>query len=418
MTSGIRGRAIRSLAAIAALALTAGAAKAQESALDFVKPIVTRVHFQAVVEQLGLDRDQMAITEILFSDYSGSINDVVESADARAEAAGRDTVREALSGRVIVPADELRAMRAAVLESYRDGWADADRLLEDLLFNVELSLRAEQLPRLEEAKRALRRRIVLHPEQVAAETYEYAGDGVDLLELVDEAVAPGGELEPLRMDRIAPIMEAYAAELDRYLAAAATEVRRVRLERRLAGIRRDGGAIRELQRDAIELWHALYDLNQRTAEAVATRVESELGTAAAESWLDRVDAATFPWLFERTVPDLQHEWLLGQPLEAEVADKVADVYGAYAAERRGLRRGAVAMMIRCRLDQHLIVHPMADTSLLTDAPSRTLYEQLVQNSGELAEIDREAAEALERLVTEEQRGEMARAVRSGLRRRR
>ena len=175
-----------------------------ESALDYIEPRLDRGQYALLCGDLALNGDQHIIADLLRGDYLAAIARLAERVDERAEGAGREAVLDALAGKLPLRADELRRLRLNVLEEYQRGWPVADELLEQLLDDTRHMLTDEQASRVPAAFRRVRRAILLHPRQADRLGYEYAGDGIDVRQLVDEASTEGGELAALFSSRPQP----------------------------------------------------------------------------------------------------------------------------------------------------------------------------------------------------------------------
>ena len=124
----------------------------------------------------------------------------------------------------------------------------------------------------------------------------------------------------------------------------------------------------------------------------------------------RFDQASFAWLYPRRKPDREIEWMRKQTLSAEVREKADALYDTYVSKRRELSRQAIDIMLRARLEFQTMLYSMMDPSTLSDAPRRNMYEELLKNSGELANLDSTTAGALEMLLTQTQRDAMRKAL--------
>jgi hypothetical protein len=182
------------------LCVLAGPAAAQERARDFIEPRVSKTQFQQLCQQIGLQSDQRQIANIAFSDYEAALADAATRLDEQALAAGRQSVDDSLSGKARLPAEDLKRLRGEVLKVYVQAGPEADAALDALIGGVEALLTEDQQDKFTAAKRWLHREILLHPRASNAAYQEYAGDGVDVLALVEQARGEGGELAATKMD--------------------------------------------------------------------------------------------------------------------------------------------------------------------------------------------------------------------------
>lgn len=397
-------------AVAAALLWAGGIARAQDTAADAVEPRITAAQFAAFCQHLDLGRDQASIAKLMFADYEAALAALTTDLDARAMAAGRQSVQDALSGRARIPAEELRARRIAVLKVYEQGFAAADDAIEDLLSGLRTVLLPEQELRFDRAARELRRRILLHPRQLGSAYQEYAGDGVDVLLLFDDAVATGGELVGIDRAAVDPVLAAYEQEMDALLLETADADRLGRLNRKIAAIERDAAAVRGEEQAAIDRWRRLFELNRATVHQIAAIAADSLGERSRRQWLHRFDEASFAWLYPRRKPDRQIEWIRRQNVPPETLEHAEQAYESYVDRRRSLARGAIDLMLRARLEFQTMLYAMMDPSSLDDRPRRSLYEELLKNSGELATLESTTAGVLESALSDDLRKQLRDAM--------
>lgn len=395
-------------AVIVAAGTLALPATAQDAAIDFIEPKISARQFAELCQPLNLDRGQRSVIDLFYSDYAEALQALVEQTDARAREAGRQQVRDALAGKVVLEPAELRRMRLAVLEVYRDAWPVADRLCADLLDSVLVQMTDAQTPRAEAGVRALRREVYLGPRRAGRMNWEYAGDGLDLCLLAEDA----GVIDGAAGHAIRSILQEYERALDRMLPAHARAARAIEMERRLARIRKDQAAARAAEHDAVQEWQRLADLNDRTATRIGDVLARQLGEAAQRAWLDRCDQAMFPWLCRETTADRQYRWITESLSDDERRDEASDIYEAFSVARRTLRERAIDIMMRARVEFGRIIHPMMERAQLADPTGQGLYDELVRNSGELSMLERDTGERLEALLGADELKAMRRAMRS------
>lgn len=380
--------------AVVVSATIAGSAFAQESASDAIEPRVDRAQFAMLVQKLGLDNNQRTIVELAFSDYSQALTDLARELDQKAVAAGRDTVQDALRGKARVPPDDLRRMRAEVQRAYLPAGPIADKAFEDLLMNIEIVLAREQLPIFEQAARQFRREAYLRPRAAAADDQEYAGEGVDIVALVESATREGGELHSIGRGPFEDILASYESQMDELLRSSAGAYRDAKLKRKIAQIERNAAQITEQERTLLGLWKPLYELNKNAAEQIAGIAESSSDTAK-QRWLDRFDQACFVWLYPRKKPDRQIEWIRSQSVPAAQLQKAEAIYDQYVSRRRALARRAIDLMLRGRLEFETILYSMMDSTGMDDRVRRGAHEELLKNTGEQATLESNTAAELE-----------------------
>ena len=67
-------------------------------------------------------------------------------------------------------------------------------------------------------------------------------------------------------------------------------------------------------------------------------------------------------------------------------------------------------MLRGRLEFQTLVYSMMDASMIDDRARRSLYEELLKNSGEQVNIESTAASSLEALLSTTQRDQLREAM--------
>ena len=397
---------------LAGLSLCASA-PGQESAEDYIEPRVTRTQFAAFIGQLNLGSEQRNIAQLAFTDYTDALTSLTRTLDQQAATAGRQSVNDALAGKARVAPDELKRMRIAVLKVYQQGWPTIDTALDTLLSSIEMVLTPEQGDAFSAASRQLRREILLHPRQNSSDYQEYAGDGVDVLELADAALAEGGELQPMGPASIQDIVTVYEQQLDAFLVSTAPEYRAGKLNRKIASIEKDAATLRTEEQAALDRWKQLYQLNDGAVHQIGALAAANLDEVARQKWLDRYDRASFTWLYPRRKPDRQIEWIRLQSapgLSNEKHQQAETTYASYLQRRRALARQAIDIMIRGRLEFQTMLYSMMDPSGMDDRVRRGLYEELLKNSGEQANLETTTSGALESLLNDAQREALREAL--------
>ncbi|MHC5023622.1 MAG: hypothetical protein ACYTGG_06885, partial [Planctomycetota bacterium] len=303
---------------------------------------------------------------------------------------------------------ELRELRIAVLEAYASALPEASALLDRLLADIHELLVDDQRGAAAIAERALRRRLLLHPRQEGRLDQSYAGDGVDVLELVAEAQRRGGELEALRAGTIAGLLSDYELLLDSLLAESGAAWFDGRLRLRMARISRDASVMQREEGRELERWRRLDELNRRTVEQIGRIAADELGAAAQQRWLDRFDGACYPWLLGRDVVDRQLDWIRRHVDDAATVQQAEAVWSDYDAQRRALARRTIKIMRRGRVELRAMLYPMMDPVDPGDSTRRELYQEMLKNSGEQTTLETDARGRLEALLDPSQRQRMRR----------
>ncbi len=388
------------------LALTGTAAPAQDSAEDFLTPLVNQIQFTQILQPIDLTFDQRMIAELVYDDYRDAIQNAIRAANREADQAGRVYIAEALSGERLLQPSQLRQIQRNVLQVYGKYLDIPDEQFELLGLNLKSVLVDEQGVGLDERIRALRRSVYLHPRHRHRDYYEYAGDGVDLLLLVEEAREEGNELAGLPAAELESILSSYELELDAFLRETSGAYRRNRIDMRLARINRDDAAERGAVRDGLEIWRRLYTLNQQTSERIAELAQRHGGDELAITWRDRVLEANFAWLFTERPPDRQYEWLQTQELNASQLTRIETAFTRYRGLRRALNEEAIRLMLEARTDHGAVVYSMMAPNEVPSGRPQQIYRRLLRNSGELTSLESSTTAAFEEVLSDQQRRAM------------
>lgn len=406
-------RGVLHAAAIAAILLISAFSEkvyAQSAVGDFIEPRVTVQQFHQLCQHIGIDPSQRSITETLFSHYTQTLTDLTARLQQEAAAAGEQQVLDALAGRGRLSSDELAQRRIAVLRVYEQAGPVADEALADLLFGLEVILTPEQTARFPAAVRALRRAILLHPRQAASNVQEYAGDGVDVLALADEAMREGGELHGISPHALADILTQYEYELDALLVETAAAHRQGKVARRIADIEKNRQALQREQQAALKRWQQLYELNRHAVTQIGEIVRAQLGEAASQRWKERFDRASFTWLYPRRTPDRQIEWMRHAQLDDALMQQAEAIYAEYVKKRNELSRRAIELMLRSRIEFQTILYAMMDPTSMDDRMQQSLHQELLRNTGEVTTLETHTAAMLENLLDEQTRKAMRDAL--------
>lgn len=385
---------------LGAMLVFARAAHAQERARDFIEPRVSKTQFQQFCQKVGIQPDQRQIATTSFSDYESTLTDLATRLDALALAAGRDKVDESLTGKARIEAEELKRLRAEVLRIYLQGGSEADMAVESLITGVEVILNDDQALKFDAARKWLHRETLLHPRANSATYQEYAGDGVDVLMLVEDARQEGGEFANLPPDTLNAILNAYEEQLDQVLLDTASANRDGAVLRKIATIEKDIDTLRREEAAAVQRWKRLYDLNTQTvikvAAAAQAAMDGQASPSAAAAFKQRYDRESFKWLYPRKKPDRQIEWIRAQDAVAADAKAKAEVfYAEYVIKRNGLSRAAIEMMLKARNEYQTFLYAMMDPTTVDDRIKTSLWSELMKNTGEQSTLDSTVTSQLE-----------------------
>ncbi len=382
--------------AFAAMSLFASTSQAQERARDFIEPRVSKTQFQQFCQKVGLQPDQRQIANISYSDYETTLADLATRLDAQALAAGRDKVDDSLSGKSRIESDELKRLRCEVLRIYLQAGPETDAALESLVTGIEVLLNDDQTLKFDAARKWLHREILLHPRAAAATYQEYAGDGVDVLLLVEDARGEGGELAGLPPDALNAILNAYEEQLDQVLIDTDSANRQGSVVRKIATIEKDADTLKREETAAVARWKRLYDLNTQTVVKIADAAQSALDARAAAAFKQRFDRESFKWLYPRLKPDRQIEWIRAQSTIApDAMAKAEQYYAEYVLKRDALSRAAIDMMLKARNEYQTFLYAMMDNTTVDERIKGNLWSDLMKNTGEQSHLQSTVSSQLE-----------------------
>ncbi|MBT8484770.1 MAG: hypothetical protein KJO43_04260 [Phycisphaerae bacterium] len=370
-----------------------------------IDPWAPRAIYDRLIDRLGLDADRRVVAEVLYEDYAADVADLGARVAEHAAAAGQAKVQDALAGRVLVPADELREMRVSVAAAERSVWPEADRLFSELRFNTA-SLMLSGETGVTGALAAFDRAVYGAPRRRDRSEPWYAGDGVDVIALLAAARRRGGELATLDLAGGEERIAAYEAALVTFLTETAAADRAARLERRIAKIERDRDRLTEIDRDAVVRWRRLHTLNEAMITVIAEMAAAQLGPSAATAWRERFDRACFPTLF--ATPRVEHEaaWILRHDRRADVRAQVERILAGDRSERARLLAATMRLQRSARQVGGLLLYAGIDPARLGDPASRLSHQELLKISGARAQLDATTSAAFAALLTERQRKQM------------
>lgn len=378
---------------------TASAASA-DPMLESVEPRLTRADYTGFVDRLQLDRLYRQIIDVVYQGYADDLDALAARLGARADELGRREVEEALAGRRRIDPDELRRMRAAIRRVELDGWAPAAERLETFFREIVVVLTDIDRAALLDAQRALRRDVHLGRRRASESDPAYAGDGVDLVMLVEEAFG-SGDLVGVDRATLHPLLEAWAGQVEALIAATAEAEHACRTRLAAARIARDQAAIRLEERRQVEIWRTIYLVNRQYADLIATALEESAGPVPAVRWRDRFDRACFPWLHGRTKPQRQADWILRMRLiDEDVRVQARAIIEELEARSTVHVREARDLLLRARLALQVPVTPRTDPTSLQEREAQDILRSLLQNSGQRARLEEDAVRRLEALLPE------------------
>lgn len=388
-------------ASIPVLLLAASAAATPVSPEHLIEPFVTRSAYEAYCRQLQLSDDQDDITRMLYEDYVSMMADLQSASDERADAAGAAKLADAYEGRGFMRSEELRATRIAVQRSYAENWPEVDRLFDELVDNTVAMTIIPEPTSIDRARGDLRRRVVLESVRRDEQDRTYAGDGLDVIELLRSE-----ELHEL--PSLQESIGQYAQRANAHVASTAAAERASIVDARVAGIERDNEAARSIMRARVDRWRSLHELNVWAIDSIAYVLSSEQGPAAAAAWRDRARMARFPWLHGPDRADRIADWML-RNTDAPTVDRATAIMESYRADRDRVRREFEELLLSARLEHGVI---LGDSVFESDPDTAELRAAHLRLTGELSLLESRATEQLESNLTP---GQRAAARRSSIR---
>lgn len=425
---GLAGLAGISVAPVSAAASAAAAVSASHagtsvigmqpaaSRLADVAPRLERTIFSAALANAGLARGERDLLMALFDDYRSGLQQLASDLEARRIEAGRDRFDDVIAGRLRLSPDEIKALRRDIARADLATWPPATAALADLLDLCDISLDPDPAARFQAEVPALRRAAFLGSLAADEAGRLEAGESVDLEPLLfvaareELAGAPAGQLET--------ILAAWAAAIDPILPVTAGEVRAARIER---GIARSAGDARDLaDADAkiIAAWRRLHGPLEAASRRIEDIARDAGGDGAAAAWRDRVQRASFPWLHGAARrPEMAADWMGRNVSDAVLVAEGRALAATWRVDRAACDSETIALMIEARIQQDRIVHPRADLGLLGGGRAAEIFRELLRISGRAEQIDREAEEAIAKLLAPADRSRMRADVRAMARRR-
>jgi hypothetical protein len=401
------------LASVAAASAHAGAALAQPAAsrLADVAPRLERTNFSAALTDAELARGERDLLMALFEDYRSGLQEIASDLEARRIEAGRDRFDDAIAGRIRLSPDEIKALRGDIARADLMTWAPATAALSDLLELCGLSLEPGAAARFEAEVPALRRAAFLGSLAAADAGRLEAGESVDLQQLLSAAVRE--ELNGAPIGQLETVLAAWAAAIDPILPVTAGEIRAARIQRGIARSLRDPQAVAAADAELIAAWRRLHGPLEAASRRIEEIARGTGGDGAAAAWRDRVQRASFPWLYEGARrPELAADWMGRNVSDAGLVARGRELAATWRVDRAACDAETVALMVEARTQEDRIVHPRADLGLLGGGRAAEIFRELLRISGRAEQIDREAEEAIAALLTPTERSRMRADVRA------
>lgn len=390
---------MRRLAYSLILLLSLQAAGTPLAAEHFIQPFVKRDAYQAYCRQIGIDSDQLEIANILYEDYVQQLVDLQEISTARAVAAGSERLEEAYKGRGFMKSDEIRSTRIAVQKSYAENWPIVDRLFDDLISDTAALSNDPASDTVGRAGSDLFRLVVLESVRGGEQDRTYAGDGVDVVVLIDQLGIDGDpSLDDVRrqyVDRMNEIVERNA-RVDRASI----------IDERVAKITKNNERAMELMRKRVDRWKTLNAMNEWAIDSVAYVLDAKEDAEVVSRWRRLVRESRFPWLHRSDQVELISKWIVrnGGP---EQQEKARAILAEYEPLREVLRIEFETLLLSARTDQNVV---LGDSLLEKDPESAELRAAHLRLTGELRLLESRTVERLESLLTPGQRAAARRSI--------
>ena len=109
-----------------------------------------------------------------------------------------------------------------------------------------------------------------------------------------------------------------------------------------------GDAIREQQRTSYRTWRRKYDAIERASSLIAEALRQAGDHAAADAWLDRVNAQWYPVVFQPESTETLREWMNTLRLSVDAQSAANTAFTEYLASRRVLRQEAMRAQFALR----------------------------------------------------------------------
>ena len=249
------------------------------------EPHVTRRDIKELIKTLQLDDDQQQVLDALYGAHRDAFKAELSAAGEERRAArevGHDPDNWAAQIQKMQEIDERWDRRAAELET-------------EFFNNVLALLNDEQKERWPLFERDRRRRTVLAGDS------QLSSEGIDLTEILDGLELPAADAE-----RIAPLVSAYADEIDKALSERTTALDRLDAKSPEPGEMTGGSdsdfdeeAFREEMGRVLARRVALRDINIRYAGLLSDQLGSDLGGHL----LDEFQKQSFPRIYRETGAD-------------------------------------------------------------------------------------------------------------------
>ncbi|MDG1838770.1 MAG: hypothetical protein P8I91_08215 [Phycisphaerales bacterium] len=357
-----------------------------------VEPIVAPSDFRLFVSDLQLGLDERDAADLLLDDYAASMRTVLSDLRAH-QAADRDRLEAALSGKIRLDAHTIREIRIALLTIVADACQLADGHISEMIEWAVL-LSPADASTISQATGRFERRVFL-----------VGGNReglVDITILAEEASKE--ELSAADSDTIDMTLGSYNKSIAAIARSDAVHVRDARIQDGIAALRSQNDARRSLQQDLAMQWIMRMELQDAAVSGIAKILDDE----ATAAWQARANQSLFPSVCGRLDADRAHRWA-----QANVSNTVSAVgqkcIDTSMPRLLSLRAEAMTLL---REGRSLGVDLDHEAASLVE-PAYELRMKYLRNSGERSVLEQEMLDCVLRPLTDGQRAAVRRLIMTG-----
>ena len=362
--------------------------------------------------ELQLNREQTGMLRAARLAYVSELDLIREQRSAALSAAGQDRIEAALRGELILDRTERRSLQAAVRQAEAPFRRRAAQELDTLILTAAITLPEEAKSSAEESFRALRREAWLQTWGLGSKGRAGGGEGVDLLQLLDEALRPGGALAGGLREDWAPFLSDWSAEVDRFLRGPALDLADAFDRHAIAKLQ--GVGVTEAEALLARQLATLEGIHRRHAEALAQIIEASVDQTAGFRWMLSVYDATWPWMGIGTVRR-EALWIASTIQDQAVVDSALRSLARSENALQPLVQAVVDEARSRRDSEAKVLNPLLPPLDGIPSPARIA---LLSKTGAIGEVANETSHTLRMLLTKNQRLQMESDLLVGDRRRR
>lgn len=379
---------------------------------DRLVPELDAGRFGMLERELQLNREQTGMLRAARLAYVSELDLIREQRSAALSAAGQDRIEAALRGELILDRTERRSLQAAVRQAEAPFRRRAAQELDTLILTAAITLPEEAKSSAEESFRALRRESWLQTWGLGSKGRAGGGEGVDLLQLLDEALRPGGALAGGLREDWAPFLSDWSAEVDRFLRGPALDLADAFDRHAIAKLQ--GVGVAEAEALLARQLATLEGIHRRHAEALAQIIEASVDQTAGFRWMLSVYDATWPWMGIGTVRR-EALWIASTIQDQAVVDSALRSLARSENALQPLVQAVVDEARSRRDSEAKVLNPLLPPLDGIPSPARIA---LLSKTGAIGEVANETSHTLRMLLTKNQRLQMESDLLVGDRRRR